>query len=229
MTTRDSIFSYVHLDDSNHVLFMEKWQDEPIPFDDIDTQILFESTSNLFLNSLFDDDDGGMSIHFNTLEFKVHKNQKFLKENVWVDLSIYEKFTNKSDKVNKILDQSLLKPLHSYYLSDENSNLNLLNNKLKINDFLSNKQFFNNNQNSINGSNLDNGSEIHPTDFSLNSTSYMLGSLNNTFLNYKSNSTSNSIYQMMNLQNAQTPNPVKRNSSKNEKNHHLSFIKSLRQ
>lgn len=124
MSTRDSTFSYVHIDNPNQVLYMEKWHDEPIPFDDIDTHALVEATSNLFPQILLEDeDDSGIPINLSIFGAKVFKNRNLMKEKVWTDLNI-DKFL----KEERPPDNTVLKSIYT----------KLDTNGLTISDFLSN-------------------------------------------------------------------------------------------
>lgn len=138
MAYRDSAFTYIHIDNPNQVLYMEKWQDDPIPFDDIDTHSLLEATSNLFPQLLLEDEeDGGIPISSSTFGAKVYKNRNLLKEKVWTDLGVYDKFLKESSSLHKQTDQTILKPI---FTKLSNGYLDTLEDfsRLTINDFLSN-------------------------------------------------------------------------------------------
>lgn len=135
MAYRDSAFTYIHIDNPNQVLYMEKWQDHPIPFDDIDTHSLLEATANLFPQLLLEDEeDGGIPIHSSTFEAKVYKNRSLLKEKAWSDLGVYEKFLKDSEKQP---DQTILKPIYAKLSKNYLNTLDDLS-RIAINDFLSN-------------------------------------------------------------------------------------------
>lgn len=188
MSTRDSTFSYVHIVDPNQVLYMERWRDDPIPFDDIDTQSLMEATSSLFPQLLLEEEeDGAIPINSTTLGAKVYKNRKLLKDMVWSDLGTFETFLNESSSLNKQVDHTILKPIHSgqpqrtYQFLEEPQ-------KLTIGDFLSNGYSANDNLHNILSPGNDSMMAYHG-DISLNSTSDVLPS--NSFINYRSNSVTN--------------------------------------
>lgn len=197
--TRDSTFSYIHIDNPNQVLYIERWKDDPIPFDDIDTQSLIDATANLFpLMHLGDDEDGILPMNLATFGAKVFKNRKLLKDKVWSDLGIYEKFLNEESPLNKQIDSTILKPIYTkpppntFEIDDELLDMieyqNTINthitegekNDVSIATFLANGYLHD-----MNIPNQDlNDSMIH--DISLNSSSEMIG--NNSFLNMRSNS-----------------------------------------
>lgn len=112
MSTRDSHFSFIHLEDPNHVLHMEKWQDNPIPFDDIDTQALFDATANLFPQYLLEEEeDGGIPISSSTIGAKIIKDRKLLKDRTWQDLGIFDRFLEES--APKRRDETILKSVYT--------------------------------------------------------------------------------------------------------------------
>lgn len=88
---------------------MEKWSnDDAIPYDDIDTQKLFEATANLFPQFLLDEEeDGGIPINPANFSSKYYKNKKLMKDRIWSDLGIPDRFNE-----TKQGDQTILKPLH---------------------------------------------------------------------------------------------------------------------
>lgn len=114
MGASDGSYSYVHFTDPNQVLYMENWaNDDPIPFDDLDTQGLFEATGTLFPQFLLEEEeDGGIPINPATFSLKYYKNKKLLKDRVWNDLGIHDKFLNPDSDLNKQYDRTILKPLH---------------------------------------------------------------------------------------------------------------------
>lgn len=201
MSTRDSTFSYVHLDDANQVIYMEKWQDDPIPFNDIDTQSLIEATSNLFPQFLLEEEeDSGLPINSSTFGTKVYKNRKLLKDKTWCDLAIFDKFLDESSSLHKQTDKTILESVYTklsanvYEAIDEP-------NEFTMADFLSNGYNPSETIDSmlsppdmINDSIMGNNAG----DISLNSTSDLLVPGNNTFsMNIRSNSGNNPNPQLM--------------------------------
>ena len=67
--SRDGTFSYIHLDDPNKVLYIERWKDEPITYDDIETSNLVEAAVNVYpqLFAEEEEDDGILNFHLNNL------------------------------------------------------------------------------------------------------------------------------------------------------------------
>lgn len=105
----DSVYNYSHCE-SNNLLYLDKWQHYPIPFDDIDTDKLFEQASTLFPQLLIDEDDEDATIPLNalTLSAKAYKSRRTLKDKTWIDLGL-EKFTDGFSPVD--LDRTILPPL----------------------------------------------------------------------------------------------------------------------
>lgn len=223
MSTRDSTFSYVHIVDPNQVLYMERWRDDPIPFDDIDTQTLIEATTSLFPQLLLEEEeDGAIPINSTTLGAKVYKNRKLLKDKVWSDLGIFEKFLNETSSLNKQVDQTILKPVHSKH---EQGTYQFLeeSHDLEIGDFLSNGYSANDNLHNILSPGNDSMMAYHG-DISLNSTSDMLGPSNNTFSNYRSNSMTNQTGQGP----IQTPRHARTRQFSNDKNFQTPITRIMR-
>lgn len=109
---------------------MEKWREYPIPYDDIDTNRLFEATGNIFPQFLLEEDeDGAIPLNSSTFGAKVYKNRNLLKEKIWSDLSTD---VLRSDSTTKRLpDATILKSLHTPIDEEEIA-------ALSINDFLAN-------------------------------------------------------------------------------------------
>lgn len=88
----DSVYSYMHMDDPNRVLYMQLWQlDSQIAFDEIDTQSLTEATMHLFPLSYLqqEEEDGGIILVNNT---NFSSNSKFRqnhqRERIWQDIDV---------------------------------------------------------------------------------------------------------------------------------------------
>ncbi|EAZ63663.1 hypothetical protein PICST_28046 [Scheffersomyces stipitis CBS 6054] len=199
MSTRDSTYSYVHIDDPNQVIYMEKWQDDPIPFDDIDTQQLLEATANLFPQLLLEEEeDGAIPIQPATYGAKAYKNRQLLKDKIWNDFGIFEKFLNESSSLNKQVDKTILGSMYTKSnehfdgdIADGGEDIVKRENGFTVADYLSNGFTMNDNTMDIlSPTDMANDSimGVHHGDISLNSTSDLPGGANNTFFNARSNS-----------------------------------------
>ena len=115
MSTRDSHYSHIHFNDSNQVLCMEKWGNyDPIPYDDIDTEVLFEATSNLFPQFLLEEEeDGGIPINPNNFSTKFYKNRRLREDRIWSDLGIFDRFLEENSDLHKQTDKTMLKPIYN--------------------------------------------------------------------------------------------------------------------
>jgi hypothetical protein len=90
---RDGHFSYLHLQDPSHVLYLERWRDEPIAHDDIDPPALLEASAAMFPKFLLEEEeDGGIPILLSTIGTKILKDRRLLKERTWHDLAVHERF-----------------------------------------------------------------------------------------------------------------------------------------
>ncbi|RLV91962.1 hypothetical protein JA1_003506 [Spathaspora sp. JA1] len=192
---KDGIYSYIHLDDPKKVLYMEQWKQEPLPFDDIETHNLVEATSALFPKLFLDDEDeedGTLTIHPAAVGNKIYKSRT-MREKVWSDLSVSEKFLDETSELNKIRDETLVPSLgfeteHDLSLADFLSNgYNNIPPEEHLDSMMSpdgipHPQFFQ--------------QRMPPhrhRDISLNSTTSDLSVPNNTFQNIRSTSTSTAI------------------------------------
>lgn len=186
--SRDASFSYVHIDDPNHVLYMERWADAPIPFDDVDTHALVEATSNLFPQFLMEEeDDGGIPINSSTFGAKVYKNKSLLKDWVWSDLAIHD-FLKEGPGIP---DKTILNSFYSTQSPDDD---------LQISAFLANG--YDRDIQPLQSPDVN--SSIVAGDISANSSD-LIGPSNNTFnLNLRSNSNSGPANQPLPFQ-QQTP------------------------
>lgn len=103
--SRDGVFSYVHLDDPNKVLYMERWKDEPIPFDDIDTTNLIEAVVNVYPQLFAEDEEEDGMISFASQQFgsKIYKNRRSIKQKTWMDLNLLSFHDEK-----KVVDKTLI-------------------------------------------------------------------------------------------------------------------------
>lgn len=109
--SRDSVFSQVHHAHPNQALFIEKWHDFKLPYDDIDTLRLFEVTANVFPQLLQDDDeDGAIPLNSSLFGAKLYKNWGN-KEKVWTDLGI-DMFRSDAT-LQKLPDKTILKSAKS--------------------------------------------------------------------------------------------------------------------
>lgn len=223
--TRDSTFSYVHIDNPNQVLYMERWIDEPIPFDDIDTQALMEATANLFpLILLEDEEDGTLAMSQATFGAKLNKNRR-LRDRVWSDLDIFDKFLNEESPLSKQTDKTILKPLYNKpppnafdEVMDESGGIDNLEisssgDRLDLNiaTFLANGYGPRHETDILSPGN---DSILHLGDISGNSD--LLGAANNTFLNLRSHSigssqqaTSNQLFQTPRIRRTRQPSTDK--------------------
>ncbi|EGV61864.1 Apc13p protein [Yamadazyma tenuis] len=128
----DGNYTFVHFTNPNQVLYMEKWSDEdPIPFDDIDTHSLFEATSSLFPQFLLEDEeDGGMPLNPANFSANYYKNKRLLRDVSWSDNGIFDKFLKEGNESDNRADKTILKPLHSKASSETD--------EFPISQFLSN-------------------------------------------------------------------------------------------
>lgn len=195
MSARDSTFSYVHLDDPNQVIYMEKWEDDPIPFNDIDTQALIEATTSLFPQYLLDEEeDSGLPINTSTFGTKVYKNRKLLKDKAWSDLGIFEKFLDESSSIHKQTDKTILKSVHTKLSNNPYENLDEPD-EFTLAEFLSNGYNPSDTMDILSPPDMVNDSIMgnNAGDISVNSTSDLLIPSNNTFsMNIRSTSGTNS-------------------------------------
>ncbi|CAH2351423.1 hypothetical protein CLIB1423_03S05974 [[Candida] railenensis] len=215
MSTRDSHFSFIHLEDPNHVLYMEKWNEEPIPFDDIDTHALFEATANLFPQYLLEEEeDGGIPISSSTIGAKIFKDRKLLKERTWTDIGIYERFSKTTGSSQR--DETILK--HIYTNSDSVD-------EFTIADFLSNGYEADEDRDQDPGSpDMVNDSIMGGTgDLSLNSTSDFIGPSSNTFTMNPTRSVSNSSTNQI-----QTPRPPRTRQPSSDRNFQTPITRIIR-
>ncbi|ODV80534.1 uncharacterized protein CANTADRAFT_25039 [Suhomyces tanzawaensis NRRL Y-17324] len=226
MSTRDSTFSYFHIDDPNQVLYMERWKDDPISFDDIDTQALLEETSNLFPQMMLEEDDeeGAIPISSMRLGAKLIKNKELLKEKTWNDLGIFEKFLNEGSALHKEVDRTIIRPLHtkpSAFGREESE-------ELSIGEFLSNGYLASDHMDSILSPDMVNDSimGVHQGDTSINSTSDMIVPENNTFLNFRSGSIGGSSAQAGSA--IQTPRIGRTRQSSTDKNFQTPITRIMR-
>lgn len=106
---KDTNYNYTHFTTPNQGLYTETWREEsPIPYDDIDTTALFEATANLFPQFLLEDDeDGAIPINSANFSAKYYKNKRLLKDKVWLDTAIFERFLNHQH----VSDGTILKPI----------------------------------------------------------------------------------------------------------------------
>ncbi|CUM63211.1 uncharacterized protein PRCAT00000781001 [Priceomyces carsonii] len=192
--SRDSNFSYVHINHPNQVLYIEKWKDEPIPFDDIDTQILFDTTLSVYPNFFFEEeDDNNLLVNSMNFGLKSLKNKrKLLKEKIWNDLNITEKFSDQLHPDN--VDRTILSPLYTKHQSKNYDDFEG-DEGLTIGEFMSNGFTLADNLERL---------QIENHDF-LNFTH-----LNDTFLNSRSNSFSQPVLQ--------TPRMTKTRQPSNDNN-----------
>ncbi|KAK6461925.1 hypothetical protein DFJ63DRAFT_338678 [Scheffersomyces coipomensis] len=167
-SVRDSTFSYVHLDNPNRVLYMEKWRDDSIPFDAIDTQQLLDATSSILPFTLLDDEeeDGSIPLQPATLGANLYKKRTANKDKTWSDLGIRDKFINEGLNSNpSMVDRSLLGFLRTTE-ADGGTN------QMTVAEYLSNGFQISDNNDVLLNSELVNDStfSVHHGDFFINST-----------------------------------------------------------
>lgn len=110
--SRDSAYSYAHLNSLSHVLHMELWKEAPIPYDDIDTLSLMEATANVLPHLLLDEDDeDGLAMNLSVTGSKMTKNRKQLHQNRWMDLSLRDRYLNPDSDLQKTHDTTILTPM----------------------------------------------------------------------------------------------------------------------
>lgn len=186
-SSRDGVFSYMHLDNPNKVLYMERWKEEPIPFDDIETQNLVEAVSSIYPQLFLDEEEEDETLYTQSSNFgaKALKN-RHLKVKAWSDLRLYETFLDESGELNVIRDKTIIPPIACPdIMADEIAGLSLA-------DFLSNGY----NIPPINmadagspGNLSDSIMGFHHADLTANSISDF--GANNTFLNMRCSSLNN--------------------------------------
>lgn len=114
MSRGDSTYSYIHHIDPKQVLHMEKWQDDPIPYGDVDTQPLIEASSGLFSQFMAEDEeDNDYPINPSIFGRKLYKNRRNPSDRVWSDLAVYDSFLNESSSLFKQKDNTILKSVHT--------------------------------------------------------------------------------------------------------------------
>jgi len=191
----DSIYSYVHVNDSNQVIYLSKWQYLPIPFDDIDTDALFDAASNKFPQLLLEEDeeDAALPVNSSSRGAMAYKNDRTLRERVWTDLGL-EKFTGHS--TDDMVDRTMLQPLYTShdeshredsgfrsratFRNSHNTNVPMA----AIADFLSNGLAQDAVSTTFMSPDINDSSIYHGVDFSINSNDLS----HNTFLNVRSSS-----------------------------------------
>ena len=185
---------------------MEKWQDDPIPFDYIDTAALFAGSMGSLPRELFEEeDDGEIPLVSQNFGVKVMKDRKSIKSRTWQDLGIFERFHPDSKR-----DPTLLAALYAS-LTDLDTVVPLhMHPQLEISDFLSvgydaHGSVFDKESASADMMN-DSIVGNHPGDFSLNSTELVVPSSTSFNINraLSGNSATNPI---------QTPRPTRRQNS----------------
>jgi hypothetical protein len=190
----DSIYNYAHVSDSNQVIYLDKWKHYSIPFDDIDTEKLFDIASNQFPQLLFDEDedDATLSLNASTLGAKAYKNRRMIRDKVWIDLGL-ERFMNGGHMNPELMDKTILPPLHSNEGEANDSSQGVVDSDgstsntaaASLADFLSNGYAAHHNQlPTITSPDVGDSSLYHAADFTINSTDFS----HNTFLNLRSSS-----------------------------------------
>lgn len=211
--SRDSAYSYAHLNSLSHVLHMELWKDSPIPFDDIDTLSLMEAVSNIFPNLLLDDDDeDGLPMSSSMAGLKLSKNRKNMQQNHWMDLSLHERYLNPNSNLHMTHDTTILQPLYTQQNSDLEYSGALLA------DFLANGRSHLQDQADI--ASPEDFSDSNIADVSTNLSTDIISHHNNTFaFKIRSNSGSGQ---------AQTPRVRSRNPSTDNKGFQTPITRSMR-
>ncbi|GME84324.1 unnamed protein product [[Candida] boidinii] len=107
---RDSEYSYVHMTNPNHILFMETWQQDILPFDDIDIPAtnIYKSDNLIeqFLQTSKDSDpDASIIGGNNAAASATNKLNKKAKKSHWAHLGINELLSNDEN----IRDTTILK------------------------------------------------------------------------------------------------------------------------
>lgn len=111
---RDGIYSNIYMDDPNRVIYIERWKDDPLPYDDIDTDALRNAAASLFPTALEDeDDDINISMNAANSGAKVFKNHRLRLEPEWLDLCVFDKFRDEHLELHQIHDGTILQPFHS--------------------------------------------------------------------------------------------------------------------
>ena len=143
MSGRLAPFSYIHMDDTHKILCMEQWQDSQVPYNDIETNSLVEATASLFPRCLLEEEEEG-ALPGNSTAFgnKVYKNHKLLKENIWSDLRIHEKFLDETSNLHKQKDKTIL---NSVYTKPTEDNNDKSGSDITLAQFLSNGHYSNEN------------------------------------------------------------------------------------
>lgn len=115
MMNRDGIYSHIHMGDPNRVLYIERWRDEPLPYDPIDTEALRNATSALFSSRLFEDeeDEIGLPMNAATIGFRAPKSRRTLCEPPWMDTDVFDRFRDEDLALHRLRDHTLLGSLKS--------------------------------------------------------------------------------------------------------------------
>ncbi|ODV96207.1 hypothetical protein PACTADRAFT_49595 [Pachysolen tannophilus NRRL Y-2460] len=146
MPARDSQKNYIHMSNSHHVLYLERWINDKLPFNDIDFNaiLLQQQQSMQFQNSnflknaiLIDEEDEeelasnrpylnqqfGGSANINGLN---GLGKKLLTNNIWqdLDLQIFLNEANNNNSSGDIRDNTILKHLNKQALSVDNDHNN---------------------------------------------------------------------------------------------------------
>lgn len=166
MNISDSSYTFVHFTNPNQVLYVEKWTDnDPIPFDDIDTRRLFEATASLFPQFMLDEEEeGAIPINPTNFSAKYYKTKRLSKEKIWSDSTVYENFFNGKKDGG---DRTILKPLTNKQLGLVDDDLSLgqfMSNGYNLNDNMDHMMLTNDFNDSIMGNNSDLSINLH-TDF----------------------------------------------------------------
>lgn len=212
--SRDSAYSYPHLSSLSHVLHMELWKDAPIPYDDIDTQLMMEAVASEFPRLLTeDDDDDGLPMTTSTPGSKFSKNRRASQQDRWMDLNLHDRYLNPESTLHKVHDGTLLKPMFT------NTGAELEDSGVLLADFMANGHTHLREHDETNSPD-----DLHDTsnaaDISANFSTDMISHQNNTFsFKVRSNSGSGP---------AQTPRVRSRHASTEAKGFQTPIARSMR-
>ncbi|CAN3374707.1 hypothetical protein DIURU_002312 [Diutina rugosa] len=109
----DSGYNYCHISHPNHILYATKWSLEPIPYDDIDVDHLYEATA-----SLFPEEDDEMALA--SMKTGGPRRKGKHSKPVWEDLSL-EKFLSETP-LEGYRDQTMVRAM--YTADDESEGIN---------------------------------------------------------------------------------------------------------
>lgn len=98
--SRDSSFSYLHLKSSHHVLYINNWVNDKIPYDNVDIQ-----------GMNFDDEDDQVPLQ--NAAFGAIRSNKRNKQTIWKDFELKRMFDCDKEFLEEVDDGLLLKKIQA--------------------------------------------------------------------------------------------------------------------